>query len=150
MADLLAGLPSSPGVTHQTFPAVVAGVDLTSTEEVTRAVERFGERYLRRVFTPREIKDCRARTAAITARSLAARFAAKEATFKVLRLRDVRPPWTDVEVQRSSTGSCTICLTGSARQLAAAQGVDHIAVSLTHEGPMAAAIVVATCHRGLS
>lgn len=123
-------------------------MDLTSTQEVAAAVERFGGRYLRRVFTSREIEDCSAGTATVSARSLAARFAAKEATFKVLRPGDGHPPWTDVEVRRSAAGSCTIHLTGSARRLAAARGIGRVAVALTHEGPMAAAVVVATCRGG--
>jgi holo-[acyl-carrier protein] synthase len=82
------------------------------------------------------------------ASSLAARFAAKEATIKVLRpngLPDEAVDWRSIEVRREETGWCSLRLTGEARVLAERAGVTDISVSLSHEGEMATAVVVALC-----
>lgn len=71
------------------------GVDLVEVERIQAAFERFGDRFLRRLFTPGEIAYCRAR--ARPAESLAARFAAKEAFAKAWP-GPVLPGWHDVEV----------------------------------------------------
>lgn len=74
--------------------------------------------------------------------SLAARFAAKEAVVKVLRPSADRPEWRSIEVHRMAAGWCEIRLTGRAAALAEAEGITEFAVSLTHEPPVAAAVVV--------
>ena len=77
--------------------------------------------------------------------SLAVVFAAKEATFKVLRPRGHQPDWRSVEVRRDPGGWCTMALSGHAAALAGQAGIAELAVSLTHEGDVAAAVVVALC-----
>jgi holo-[acyl-carrier protein] synthase len=119
------------------------GVDLAAVAAVSDSLARFGTRYTSRVFTAREMTDCRG-TAPARARGLAARFAAKEAVLKALRASDVVPPWTDIEVIRTPGGWPEIQLHGVAAQLAAQQGLATWAVSLTHETNVAAAIVVAS------
>jgi holo-[acyl-carrier protein] synthase len=74
--------------------------------------------------------------------SLAARFAAKEATVKVLRPVGIRPEWRTIEVHRVEEGWCELRLSGLAAALAAEAGIRQLAVSLTHESLMAAACVV--------
>jgi holo-[acyl-carrier protein] synthase len=81
----------------------------------------------------------------VRAASLAARFAAKEATIKVLRPVGHQPDWRSVEVRRHSEGWCTMALSGHAAALADQAGIAELAVSLTHEGDVAAAVVVALC-----
>jgi holo-[acyl-carrier protein] synthase len=120
------------------------GVDLTSVVDVERSVARFGDRYVRRIFTPHEIESC-ARGDQIAATGLAARFAAKEAAIKVLRPSDARPDYRSIEVRRHPDGWCELELTGTAAELAEAEGVRHLALSLTHEAGMAAAVVLAVC-----
>jgi holo-[acyl-carrier protein] synthase len=120
------------------------GVDLTSIDEVERSVARFGDRYVKRIFTGHEIESC-ARGDEIASSGLAARFAAKEATIKVLRPGGVQPDYRSIEVRRHPDGWCEIELTGTAAELAEAEGVRHLALSLTHEAGMAAAVVVAVC-----
>ena len=78
----------------------------------------------------------------VRAASLAARFAAKEATIKVLRPEGHQPDWRSVEVRRDPNGWCTLALTGHAAALAEQAGIADLAVSLTHEGDVAAAVVV--------
>lgn len=110
---------------------------------VRDAVERHSDRYFARVYTERELEDCGGRAAA-RPESLAARFAAKEATLKVLRPRSEEAvPWSSVEVVRTSGGWVEIVLHGPAAELASRAGVTDLAVSLTHEADYAAAAVIA-------
>lgn len=120
------------------------GVDLASVADVERSVARFGDRYVRRIFTGHEIESC-ARGDELASTGLAARFAAKEATIKVLRPKDIRPDYRSIEVRRHPDGWCELELSGTAAELAKAVGVRHLALSLTHEAGMAAAVVVAVC-----
>ena len=122
---------------------VQVGVDMVSVGDVAASISRFGDRYLCRVYTEHERACCEG-AAEMRAAGLAARFAAKEATLKVLRPVGARPDWRSIEVCRRRGGACDIRLSGQAARLAVAAGIDHLAVSLTHEGPYAAAVVVAT------
>lgn len=131
--------------TRQSVPLV--GIDLVRVQDVSDSVERFGARYLDRVFTPAEQAYCAAEPAVRTQR-LAARFAAKEAAVKVLRPEGARPEWTSIEVVRLASGACDLRLTGSAAALADAAGITALAVSLTHEHDHAAAAVVGLCAPG--
>ena len=115
------------------------GADLASVADVSASIDHFGDRYLRRLFTDHELASCEGRPA-----SLAARFAAKEATIKVLRPVDANPEWRSIEVRRAPSGACDLHLSGTAARMAAEQGIDELAISLTHEGGIAAAVVVAT------
>jgi holo-[acyl-carrier protein] synthase len=126
---------------------VRVGVDLVVVAEVAEAVDHFGDRYLHRLFTPHELTCCWI-GGGYSAQSLAARFAAKEATVKVLRPVGARPEWRSIEVHRSEGGWCDLRLTGQAAALAAAGCIDGWAVSLTHESTMAAAVVVGTVSGG--
>lgn len=148
--------------THRTDPSVLAGVggpdprvgrfddegglrvgvDLTLVDDVAASIARFGDRYVRRLFTQHEI-DCCAGGLATMAPGMAARFAAKEATIKVLRPSGARPAWTTIEVRRQPDGWCRLHLTGAAADLAESEGLEHLAVSLSHEGNLATAVVVA-------
>lgn len=119
------------------------GVDLVDVGDVRDAVGVHGERYLRRVYTEREVADCRAGDGEVAPARLAARFAAKEATLKVLRpARDRAVPWRSIEVRRHPEGWVDLELTGAAAAHAAAAGLHGLAVSLTHEGDHASAVVV--------
>jgi holo-[acyl-carrier protein] synthase len=124
--------------------AVRVGADVVAVHQVAASVEHFGTRYLERVYTPHEIDSC-AGSSTVRAASLAARFAAKEATVKVLRPSGHQPDWRSMEVRRHADGWCTIALTGHAAALADQAGIGELAVSLTHEGDVAAAVVVALC-----
>lgn len=129
------------------LPGVHVGVDVTAVDEVADSVRRMGDRYVRRLFTDHEVTSSRG-TGQVRAESLAARFAAKEATVKVLRPDGSRPPWKDIEVWRRQDGSCELRLHGSAAALAARRGIGHLSVSLSHEAGVAVAVVAATCGAG--
>lgn len=122
-------------------PVCRVGVDLTSVAEVAGSLAVQGERYLRRLFTEGEVASCAGPDGPAPER-LAARFAAKEAAVKVLRPTGSRPAWRDIEVRRDEDGACDLVLHGSAAALAAAQGIDRLALSLSHEAGMAVAVVV--------
>jgi holo-[acyl-carrier protein] synthase len=128
----------------ETFGALRVGTDLVAVEHVAESVARFGDRYVGRIYTEHEVSCCRG-TPAVTAAGLAARFAAKEAMVKVLRPVDHQPDWRSIEVRRDPAGWCTMRLTDGAARLARQQGISNVAVSLTHEAGMAAAVVVAVC-----
>ncbi len=121
---------------------VGVGVDLTSTTAVRRAIDAFGDDFLRRVFTPGELAECK--KAVDPAPRLAARFAAKEAAFKALRVEGTQPAWTSVEVLREPEGWCRLRISGRAAGIAEQRGIGELLVSLTHEDEIAAAVVVAT------
>ena len=125
--------------------AIRVGLDLVaveSIEEALRAAHR--DRYLERVYTAREVADCET-AMGLDPERLAARFAAKEATLKVLPLADEGVSLTAIEVRREPSGRVYLELTGRAATLAANAGVVDLALSLTHEGGFAAAVVVADC-----
>lgn len=123
--------------------ALKVGIDLVSVAAVEDSVRVHAERYLRRVYTSRELCDCVTSSGAPDARRLAARFAAKEATLKVLRDGDEAVPWHEIGVRSDRFGRPSVELAGGAAALARRRGIDSIEVSLTHEGPFAAAVVVA-------
>ena len=112
------------------------GIDLVQISRIAGSVESFGDRFLRRIFTTREVAY-----AAGEAERLAARFAAKEAAKKALNLDGVG--WAEIEVVRAPGGELELCLHGAARAAADALGVDDVALSMSHEGDYATAVVIA-------
>ncbi len=126
--------------------AARVGIDLVSEQDVRESIDAHGARYLERVFSPRELAECRADDPGpghLAAR-LAARLAAKEATFKVLRVGKSDPTvWREVEVCGDPAGQVRLSLTGSAANLAESEGIGSLAVSLTHGRGSAVAVVIA-------
>jgi holo-[acyl-carrier protein] synthase len=121
-----------------TAGACQVGIDLVQVSRIAESLERFGERFLRRIFTEGEIAYARAEPAQMAER-LAARFAAKEATIKALRLAEHPVNWRDIEVRRTTSGACEIDLHG---RLASSWGTGPLVVSLSHEGDYATAVVI--------
>lgn len=117
---------------------VEVGIDVIEIERIARALSRFGDRFLRRVYTEQERKRYAGRVS-----ELAARFAAKEATMKALGtgVRGIR--WREIEVLSNRRGKPILVLHGGARERAASLGFRHMAVSLTHSRTQAIAVVVA-------
>jgi holo-[acyl-carrier protein] synthase len=114
------------------------GIDLVSVGEVEAAIASHGDRYLARVYTPSERRQC-----GRDGRRLAARFAVKEATMKVLRRDDEALSWDEIDVATDVAGAPVIELHGLAAQLADARGIISLSASMTRNGSEAAAVVLA-------
>jgi holo-[acyl-carrier protein] synthase len=117
------------------------GTDLIETERMQASVDRFGERFLERVFTPGEILYCQRKKQ--SAESFAARFAAKEAGAKALGTGISRGiSWKEIEVTREPGQRPVLHFSGRAAELAEAMGVRRVQLSLTHSRGLAMAVVV--------
>jgi holo-[acyl-carrier protein] synthase len=117
------------------------GVDIAEVPRIRQSIERFGERFLNRIFTRGEIQYCESRASKFE--SYAARFAAKEAGMKALGTgwsRGVR--WRDIEVVRPKGQRPTIQFHGQAAAFAEKLGARNIALSLTHTSEEALAHVI--------
>jgi holo-[acyl-carrier protein] synthase len=121
---------------------VRVGIDLVSVDSVKEAIESHAEHYLQRVYTERELEDC-STPSGVDPERLAARFAAKEAALKVLRPGEVGLSLRAIEVRRSPGGWVELELSGTAAELASDGGLSGFALSLTHDGGYASAVVIA-------
>ena len=115
------------------------GIDLIEIERVADVIARQGERFLNRVYTPHELADCGGRS-----ESLAARWAAKEATAKALGCGIGDVGWLEIEIQRDENGAPSLHLYGAAARMAKEQELATWSVSLSHSQSHAIALVVAT------
>ena len=119
------------------------GVDLVKVDRLARVMDRYGERFLKRVFTDREIAYCLTRPRQ-GVYQFAQRFAAKEAFSKALGvgLRQGGIRWREVEVLPDPRGKPEIQVTGRAAELCREMGVRGLHLSLTDEDNLAVAMVV--------
>jgi holo-[acyl-carrier protein] synthase len=109
---------------------------------IEQSLARFGDAFRNRVYTAGEIAYCQRKKQA--AESFAARFAAKEAAAKALGIGISRGvSWREFEVRRHPGERPEMHLSGRAAELAAALGVRHMALSLSHTRELAIAVVVA-------
>lgn len=114
-----------------------SGIDLIEIERIKKALERHGDRFLERIYTPAEVTASRS-----SAPELAARFAAKEAASKALGTGIGPVSWVEMEILNERSGKPILRLHGRAKAIALAQGYETWSVSLTHSKGMAAAVVV--------
>jgi holo-[acyl-carrier protein] synthase len=118
------------------------GIDLIEISRIRRSIQRFGERFLIRIYTPGEIAYCSAKTRS-AAESFAARFAAKEAAAKALGTGISRGvSWLEIEVLRQPGQRPEIHLSGRAAERAKHLGVRRISLSITHSRDLAMAMVL--------
>lgn len=122
---------------------LATGIDVIEIARIERTLNQHGERFLERIFTPQEILKLHRQPSEV-----AARFAAKEAVAKTLGvgLRLLSPigiRWHEVEILNTPSGRPTIALNGYAQSLAQSQNLTEWAISLTHDGGLAIASVVA-------
>ena len=120
---------------------VGTGIDIAEVERVAASIERFGKRFLERVFTPEEIRYCESK--ANKAERYAGRFAAKEAAMKAIGTgwsRGVR--WQDVEVTRVPGGRPTMVFHGKAAEFFRKLGAVRAQLSITHTKQLAMAQVI--------
>jgi holo-[acyl-carrier protein] synthase len=120
---------------------VGSGIDLVEVGRIQHSVERYGARFLNRIFTGAEQEYCLRKRSA--AESFAARFAAKEATAKALGTGISRGVhWLEIEVVREPGGKPGVVFHGNAARIASGLGVERAALSLTHTAALAMASVL--------
>ncbi len=125
---------------------IYTGIDVVAVERIGRAVERWGDRFIRRIFSPAEAALCHGR-----AESLAARWAAKEAIAKLLGvgLRGIGGAggvaFHDIEILADALGRPTVILHGAAQARADELHIGSLSLSLSHDHGLAIAVVVALC-----
>src|SRR5438067_5101870 len=123
------------------------GVDVVETARIESSIERFGERFLRRVFVQGEIDYCSSMPR--PALHYAARFAAKEAVSKAFGTGiGSHMGWQDIEVRRKESGEPFIVLHGAAAEFARALHVTETLVSLSHADHYSVANAVVLCADG--
>src|SRR5438309_10880145 len=117
------------------------GVDMVQVERIQHSLDRFGERFMKRVFTEGEIAYCISMK--FPARHFAARFAAKEAVSKAFGTGIGKAMgWRDIDVHRRASGQPFVILEGGAKQLAADRGIANVWITLTHSDQHAIAMIV--------
>ena len=120
---------------------VGTGIDLVEIGRIQNSIDRYGSRFLNRVYTVAEQAYCLRKRK--SAESFAARFAAKEAGAKALGTGiSFGVNWLEIEVVRAPGGRPTLRFHGRAAQIAAAIGVARSALSITHTANLAMASVV--------
>src|SRR6058998_1685805 len=117
------------------------GVDLVECARIQRSIDRFGDRFLHRVFTDGEIEY--SMSMKFPARHLAARFAAKEAVSKAFGTGIGKTmSWRNIDIRKRPTGEPFLIFSGPAQELAAKRGVTSALITLSHTEHHAMASVV--------
>ena len=120
---------------------VGTGVDLAEVPRIQASIERYGDKFIQRIYTPAEIAYVERK--ANKYERYAARFAAKEAGMKAIGTgwrRGVR--WQDFEVANLPSGKPTLRLHGAAARHAAKLGVKNVSLSITHTAQLGMAHVI--------
>lgn len=120
---------------------VGTGIDLAEVDRIQASIERYGERFVQRIYTPREIAYVQRK--ANKYERYAARFAAKEAGMKAIGTgwrHGVR--WQDFEVTNLPSGRPTLTFHGVAAEFARKLGVQQVHLSLTHTAQFGQAFVI--------
>ena len=117
------------------------GIDVIQNERIRDSIQRFGDRFINRIYTEGEVEYCK--KGANPEIHYAARFAAKEAAFKALGTGWAGGvKWKDVEVTRLASGKPELHLHGEALVRATAMGAERFYVSLTHDRLVSCAVVI--------
>jgi len=115
------------------------GIDIIEIARIKKAILRWEERFLRRIYTDAELRLYYRKP-----QSLAARFACKEAVMKLLETGRRGVSWRDIETLSHPGGKPLVNLYGRAQNKAKELGLKEIAVSLSHSKEYAIASVVGT------
>jgi holo-[acyl-carrier protein] synthase len=119
-------------------PPLATGVDLVEIFRIQRAIQRHGDRFLNRIFTPVELEETRGNIG-----SLAARFAAKEAVAKALGCGIGPVSWREIEILRGPANRPVLVLHGQAEEFARQQNLTTWSISLSHTERYAVAFTAA-------
>lgn len=115
------------------------GVDMIEVGRLREAIERHGERFLRRIYTQAELTELKGNLP-----SLAARFAGKEAVAKALETGVGDLSWQEVEILRGPRREPVLHLYGAAERIARQRGIKHWSITISHTHEHALAFVVAS------
>lgn len=122
------------------------GTDIVECLRIAQMIERHGELFISRVYTPLEIEFCSSRKAAT--QHYAGRWAAKEAVLKALGTGWIRGiTWRDVEIRNQASGKPTIALAGGARNVCEQNGIEEMLISISHCRSHATATAIALSGR---
>ena len=116
---------------------LINGIDIIEIYRIRDVVNKYGDRFLNRIYTTKELDYCRGR-----APQLASRFAAKEAVMKALGTGTRGVSWKDIEIIRYPGNAPIVNLHSSALKRAKQIGLNHLAISLSHSKEYAVASVV--------
>jgi holo-[acyl-carrier protein] synthase len=117
------------------------GIDVIQNERIRDSIQRFGDRFLHRIYTEGEMEYCKKSVQPEI--HYAARFAAKEAAFKALGTGwAAGVKWRDIEIERLPSGKPELHLHGEALNRATAAGAHRFFVSLTHDQLVSCAVVI--------
>ena len=116
------------------------GVDIVEVNRIEDAIKRFGDRFLKKIYTDAEIKYCNTGKAA--SQHFAGKFAAKEAVYKTLGI-DCVVKWTEIEIRNLEQGRPHIVLHGRVKKIAKEKNISNILVSISHIKTRAVASAVA-------
>ena len=114
------------------------GTDIIEISRIAEAIDRWGERFLNRIYTEPELELCKRNPA-----RLASRFAGKEAVMKALGTGARGISWREIEIASEPSGKPVVRLYSKARQKADSLGLDEMAISLSDSKEYAVAFVVA-------
>jgi holo-[acyl-carrier protein] synthase len=145
LAPLLADMQFNALTTRDSAPLATplrVGIDVVLINHIEDSLRKFGRRFVQRLFTEQEAAYAM-QSQDLAPQRLAARFAAKEAAIKAFGWSEASIDWRDIEVVRADTGACHLELHGHAAELLAAWGPAQIALSLSHDGNYAVAVVTA-------
>lgn len=141
MTPAEAAAPCVKVVALRELMIVGTGIDIIEVARVAATIARFGDRFLRRIFTENEIRYCQSKHNAVE--RFAARFAAKEAALKAIGTGWRRGvAWKEVEVGREPGGRPTIGYSGKAAEFAERLGARRASLSLSHTAEQAIAQVI--------
>lgn len=113
------------------------GIDIIEISRMNKAISRWGDKFLRRVYTEAELTSYRGKI-----ESLAARFAGKEATIKALSMSGTLVGWRDIEILSEGSGKPVVNLYGQAKKKAWEMGLRGVGISLSHSREFAIAVVI--------
>lgn len=125
------------------MPQIRVGVDLVKVPRIEGAIRKYGEGFLKRVFTVREIEYCESHTRR-KFEHYAGRFAAKEAFYKAVSPQEVRIRFTELEVRHQPNGAPAFFIQDAERKRLGLTANAFISVSLSHDTDYAVAVVLVT------
>ena len=107
------------------------GADIAECLRIARMIERHGELFIHRVYTPEEVRYCQSRRQ--STQHFAARWAAKEAVLKALGISGRRgAAWADVEIRPDDSGRPIAAVRGAVKDVVEQQGVGKLLISIAH------------------